>query len=110
MPRIEHRVPQNVVGKFYVEWTCIYCDLCVTIAPTIFKEHHEQGWAYVFHQPVSPEEVELTKEAVQGCPTDSIGKDGDLFDWSIIPPEQEMRKERPRPPANLLSRILAKLL
>ena len=89
MARIEHRVPQNVEGRFYVDWSCIYCDLCVEVAPTVFKEKKEEGWAYVVNQPSSLEEVEAAMEAVEGCPTESSGFDGDLFDWSAIPPMQD---------------------
>ena len=73
------RVPQNIAGRYYVDEQCIYCDLCVEIAPGIFKEDKERGWAYVFHQPASPEEEALAIDALEGCPTESIGKDGDEF-------------------------------
>jgi ferredoxin len=71
------RVPQNVRGKFYVDSSCIYCELCDEIAPSIFRECNEQGWAYVFKQPETPEELQLCLDAVGSCPTSSIGTDGD---------------------------------
>jgi len=92
MAYIEQRVPQNVRGKFYVEWSCLYCDLCVEIAPTIFNEFKEQGWAFVARQPSTEEEVRAAMEAVEGCPTESIGFDGDRHDWDAIPPMQELNK------------------
>jgi ferredoxin len=79
MAILAQRVPQNVPGRYYVDGQCIYCDLCVAIAPNIFKEYKEQGWAYVFHQPSSEEEEARAIEALEGCPTESIGKDGDRF-------------------------------
>ncbi len=86
MAKIEARVAQNVRGKFYVDAQCIYCDLCVETAPTVFREFKERGWAYVFAQPASEEEERAAMDAVEGCPTESIGFDGDRHDWSKIPP------------------------
>ncbi len=74
---LKEKVPQNVVGRYYVDFSCIYCDLCVEIAPDIFKEYNREGWAYVFHQPATPEEESRTLGALEACPTGSIGKDGD---------------------------------
>jgi ferredoxin len=85
MAKFEDRVIQNTSGKFYVDWSCIYCALCVETAPTVFREHNESGWAFVFHQPETAEEFALVKEAVEGCPTESIGSDGDQQDWSRPP-------------------------
>ena len=85
MARFEDRVVQNVHGKVYVDSACIYCDLCVHTAPTVFREYSELGWAYVFHQPETPDELKLVTEAAEGCPTESIGLDGDQQDWSSPP-------------------------
>jgi ferredoxin len=76
MALLTERVPQNVSGKFYVDSSCIYCELCVEIASSIFRECNEQGWAYVFKQPDSLEELKLCIDAVESCPTESIGIDG----------------------------------
>lgn len=93
MAIIEQRVAQNVPGRFYVEWTCIYCALCVEIAPTIFREFNERGWAFVFRQPAIEAEERAVIEAVEGCPTESIGFNGDQYDWSKIPPEQDLQAQ-----------------
>jgi ferredoxin len=77
MASINAKVPENVPGKFYVDSSCIYCGLCDQIAPTVFRERNEQGWAYVFHQAETPEELRQCVEAIEGCPTSSIGMDGD---------------------------------
>ena len=77
MADITRRVPQNAPGKFYVDDTCIYCDLYVEIVPAIYAEHNDRGWAYVLRQPQTPEEIRLAMEAVDACPTESIGADGD---------------------------------
>ena len=77
MASLKSKVPENVHGKFYVDTSCIYCGLCDATAPTVFRECNEQGWAYVFHQPTTPEEIRLCTQALEGCPTASIGTDGD---------------------------------
>ena len=67
----------NVAGKFYVDDTCIDCDLCRQIAPNTFTRDAETGNSYAFRQPETSEEVALAEEAVRCCPTESVGNDGD---------------------------------
>lgn len=71
------RLPQNVPGRWYVDSTCIDCDLCRETAPTIFGRHDETGFSFVQKQPVTPEEIALAEEARTGCPVEAIGNDGD---------------------------------
>ena len=73
MAILAQKVPQNAPGRFYVDGQCIYCDLCVEIAPAIFKENKERGWAYVHRQPENEEEEAKACEALEACPTESIG-------------------------------------
>lgn len=77
MAALKYKVPENVPGRFYVDDTCIYCELCVEMAPTVFREINSKGWAAVFHQPSTEEELEIARQAVEGCPTESIGMDGE---------------------------------
>ena len=70
------RLPQNVPGRFYVDSTCIDCDLCRETAPTVFARHDESGYSFVQRQPVTPEEIDLAEEARVGCPVEAIGNDG----------------------------------
>jgi ferredoxin len=70
------RLPQNVRGAFYVDSSCIDCDMCRTTAPGFFKRDDEIGFSVVHRQPSSPEELALAHEALEGCPTESIGNDG----------------------------------
>ena len=93
MADIRYRVKQNKEGKFYVEWSCIYCELCTEIAPEFYKEDKGNGWAYVHNQPKTNEEIELAMEALIGCPTESIGSDGDKFNWKEIEAEQDIFEE-----------------
>ncbi|ACB76157.1 ferredoxin [Opitutus terrae] len=71
------RLPQNVPGRFYVDSQCIDCDLCRETAPTIFGRDDESGFSFVKRQPLTPEEIALAEEAIQGCPVEAIGNDGD---------------------------------
>jgi ferredoxin len=73
MANLADRVPENVKGQYYVDRSCIYCDLCVQFAPNNFKEINEMGWAAVFKQPETPEEAKACREAKESCPTESIG-------------------------------------
>lgn len=72
------RLGQNVPGRYYVDSTCIDCDMCRSTAPDFFRRDEEIGMSIVYRQPVTPEERALAEEAKQGCPTDSIGNDGVL--------------------------------
>jgi glyoxylase-like metal-dependent hydrolase (beta-lactamase superfamily II)/ferredoxin len=69
--QLEHRLPQNVDGDFYVDDTCIDCDACRQIAPETFRDHGDQS--SVGHQPQSPEAVRRALMALVACPTASIG-------------------------------------
>ena len=71
MARIEHRLPQNVDGDFYVDDSCIDCDACRQIAPATFRDHGDQS--SVGRQPSTPEEVRRALMALVACPTGSIG-------------------------------------
>jgi ferredoxin len=77
MATTTERLPQNIVGRYYVDSSCIDCDLCRTTAPAFFKRDDEIGFSIVYRQPVTPEELALAEEAREGCPTESIGNDGD---------------------------------
>jgi len=76
MPDPNHKVPRNVRGPYYVDDTCIDCDMCRSTAPQFFARDDETGFSYVHRQPVTPEEFALAEEARRECPTESIGNDG----------------------------------
>jgi ferredoxin len=67
----------NVLGKFYVDQQCIDCDLCRETAPAFFTRNDEGGHSYVNKQPTTEEEIALCMEALEGCPVEAIGEDGD---------------------------------
>lgn len=71
------RYPENKPGRFYVDRSCIDCAACSLTAPDHFALDEDDGHAYVIKQPESSVEEELCKEAMEGCPVESIGNDGD---------------------------------
>jgi len=62
---------ENIPGNFFVDDTCIDCDLCRQIAPSVFKEEYDHS--SVYHQPGSPGETHRAAMALVACPTGSIG-------------------------------------
>lgn len=77
MAHLDNRQPQNAIGKFYVTVDCIDCDLCRETAPDFFVRSDDTGLSYVQTQPASPEDVAKCMEALEGCPVEAIGSDGD---------------------------------
>jgi ferredoxin len=71
------KVPENAQGRYFVDASCIDCDTCRCISPVHFRRCNENGYSYIFQQPVTPEENESIEEAVDCCPVDAIGKVGD---------------------------------
>ena len=69
--------PSNVAGKFYVDQQCIDCDLCRETAPAFFSRNDDGGYSYVQNQPTNDEETALCMEALEGCPVEAIGNDGE---------------------------------
>jgi ferredoxin len=69
--------PGNVPGPFYVDNTCIDCDMCREIAPASFRRDDDFGMSVVFRQPETDEELAQAREALESCPTNTIGDDGD---------------------------------
>jgi glyoxylase-like metal-dependent hydrolase (beta-lactamase superfamily II)/ferredoxin len=71
MANPSRRLPENVPGDFYVDDSCIDCDACRQIAPTVFRDHGEQS--SVFRQPETEDEVKRALMSIVACPTSSIG-------------------------------------
>src|SRR6266699_380666 len=63
--------PENAAGDFFVDDTCIDCDLCRQIAPSVFKEDADHS--FVYHQPDTAVEAHRAAMALVACPTGSIG-------------------------------------
>ena len=71
----QKRVPENVPGDFFVDSTCIDCDACRQIAPSVFGE--AAATSFVKAQPVSGTDRRQALQALLACPTGSIGCLGD---------------------------------
>ena len=71
------KLPENVGGRFYVDQSCIDCDLCRQTAPANFSRNSDRGYSYLSKQPMTPAEEQLCEQAKTECPVDSIGSDGD---------------------------------
>jgi len=71
MANILERLPENVPGDFFVDASCIDCDTCSQLAPTVFRDHGEQ--CSVYRQPESEADTRLALMALVACPTGSIG-------------------------------------
>lgn len=65
------RLAENVAGDFFVDSSCIDCDLCRQIAPETFSSAGDQS--IVHRQPRTPEQEFAALKALVTCPTASIG-------------------------------------
>jgi glyoxylase-like metal-dependent hydrolase (beta-lactamase superfamily II)/ferredoxin len=75
MANPQKRVLENVPGDFFVDATCIDCDACRQIAPSVFGEAAETS--FVKAQPVASADRRRALQALLACPTGSIGCLGD---------------------------------
>ena len=65
-------VPGNLRGQFLID-----CDLCRETAPENFGRDDDEGVSYVKKQPDNDEELSACEEALEGCPVEAIGNDGE---------------------------------
>ena len=75
MADVRDRLPENTPGAYYITEECIDCDLCSEILPEVFFE--VEGRHFVGKQPEKAAEVTLVEEAIDSCPTEAIGDDGE---------------------------------
>lgn len=80
------RLTENVPGPWYVDSTCIDCDLCRETAPSVFRRDDENGNSVVYHQPDNADELSRAAEAKEGCPVEAIGNDGEVAPSNDQPP------------------------
>jgi glyoxylase-like metal-dependent hydrolase (beta-lactamase superfamily II)/ferredoxin len=71
MAHVANRRSENIDGDLYVDSTCIDCDTCRWMAPTVFDRQGEMS--AVYHQPIDPDERLQAMQALLSCPTASIG-------------------------------------
>jgi glyoxylase-like metal-dependent hydrolase (beta-lactamase superfamily II)/ferredoxin len=72
MARLADRLAENVEGEFFVDQSCIDCDLCRQIAPLTFGQSRS-GLSFVQRQPTGAGERRRAGMALVACPTASIG-------------------------------------
>jgi glyoxylase-like metal-dependent hydrolase (beta-lactamase superfamily II)/ferredoxin len=65
-------IADNARGEFFVDSSCIDCDLCRQIAPEVFARSARAAQSFVARQPVSGGEHRALMALVT-CPTSSIG-------------------------------------
>jgi ferredoxin len=71
------KVESNAPGRYFVDASCIDCDVCREIAPDNIRANEDEGYSYVFKQPENDAEEELMQQAMDECPVEAIGDDGD---------------------------------
>ena len=77
MADIADKYEDNITGKYYCDDQCIDCDLCRETATDNFKRNEDGGYSFVYKQPENGVEEALCKEAMEGCPVEAIGNDGE---------------------------------
>ncbi len=71
------KVPEQAPGRYYVDANCIDCDVCRETAPENFRANEDEGYSYVSKQPENDEEEAQCQDAMESCPVEAIGDDGD---------------------------------
>ncbi|MDV6235453.1 MBL fold metallo-hydrolase [Leptospira ellisii] len=62
---------ENAEGNFYVDSSCIDCETCRILAPSVFA--YKNGASYVCEQPSNDADAKSALRALVACPTASIG-------------------------------------
>ena len=62
------RLPENVTGRFFVNATCIDCDLCREKAPGNFAHNDAARRSYVHRQPSDESEEAACDAALKRVP------------------------------------------
>jgi glyoxylase-like metal-dependent hydrolase (beta-lactamase superfamily II)/ferredoxin len=73
MARLAQRVASNAAGDFYVDASCIDCEICRATAPSVFGRDDQLGQSVVRAQPATETEQRRALMALVACPTASIG-------------------------------------
>jgi glyoxylase-like metal-dependent hydrolase (beta-lactamase superfamily II)/ferredoxin len=75
MARASDAIADNAVGEFFVDRSCIDCDLCRQLAPEVFARSEPAAQSFVARQPARGAEHRALMALVT-CPTSSIGTRG----------------------------------
>ena len=73
----DDKFEDNAPGKFYVDTECIICSICIEAAPNNFAESEDGSHDYVYKQPENEDEMAECYDAMEQCPVEAIGDDGD---------------------------------
>jgi glyoxylase-like metal-dependent hydrolase (beta-lactamase superfamily II)/ferredoxin len=73
MALLARRLPENAAGDLFVDDSCIDCETCRQIAPSVFARDGGAGQSIVCAQPESAADVRRALMALVACPTASIG-------------------------------------
>src|SRR5581483_905098 len=73
MALLARRLPGNAAGDLFVDDSCIDCETCRQIAPSVFARDRGAGQSVVRIQPVSEADERRALMALVACPTASIG-------------------------------------
>ena len=76
MPDPNNRHSDNVPGPWYVDDQCIVCGLCDEVLPEVFALSADGDHNFVHHQPDTGTQLALANEAMDSCPVEAIGNDG----------------------------------
>ncbi len=76
------RIPESAPGPWYVDDTCTPCHVCLDEAGpqsgfSLLKYTDDESKVIFVKQPVSADEQDAAQRALEICPTDAIGSDGD---------------------------------
>ena len=63
--------------SFYVDMECILCSVCSDAAPNNFRMSDDEDHDICYKQPENDEELEQCYEAMENCPVEAIGDDGE---------------------------------
>jgi len=73
----DDKLPDQAPGKYYVDASCIDCDVCRETAPNNFEANEDEGYSFVKKQPEGDEEEAQCEESLESCPVEAIGDDGE---------------------------------
>ena len=76
------RLPEGAAGAWYVDDTCTPCHVCLDEAGPqagfgLLVYNADETKVFFLKQPETPEETDAAQRALEICPTNAIGSDGD---------------------------------
>lgn len=70
------KVAGAIPGKYYVDRSCVPCNLCIDEAPSVMALSPDEDHALFTKQPSNAEEEAQAQAAMAICPSEAIGDDG----------------------------------